>query len=152
MLIREARPEDIEAISGLIERTLRESNALDYPQAVIERLVPEFAPARIAERLGRWLVLVATGEDGIIGTASLDGASVRAVFVAPTAQGRGVGRRLMDHVEQVALERRIAILGLRSSLTAEGFYRRRGFTSLREETRDGERHIIMEKTLGATRR
>ncbi|WP_292449493.1 GNAT family N-acetyltransferase [Mesorhizobium sp.] len=40
--------------------------------------------------------------DRIVGTASLDGRTVRSVFVDPELQRRGIGKRLMAEVEDAA--------------------------------------------------
>ncbi len=81
----------------------------------------------------------------IVGTAALDGGSVQAVFVAPAAQSHGVGRRLMEEVEALAADGGIKALTLRSSITAEGFYRRLGYRTAGEETRGTQRVIVMTK-------
>lgn len=148
MPIRRAGRDDAAAISRLIVAALRETNARDYPPAVIDRLVDAFAPARVAEMLDRRRVLVVVEQEILVGTASLEGTSARAVFVAPSAQGRGIGGQLMDEIERLARDDGIATLSLRPSITAEGFYRGRGYAVLKEEMRDGERTVMMEKTLG----
>lgn len=60
-------------------------------------------------------------DERILGTASLDGNVVRAVFVAPETRGRGIGRVLMAVIARAAEVAGVAILTLQSSLTAVGF-------------------------------
>jgi len=93
------------------------------------------------------LVFVAIEEGRVIGKASLEGNTVRSVFVVPSRQDSGVGKSLMNHVEQIAKARSIHCLTVSSSVTAEGFYRRLGFVARRDQWYGEERTIIMRKHL-----
>ncbi len=92
-------------------------------------------------------VYVATLDEEVIATASLDQATVRSVFVAPTHQGQGAGRALMAAVESTAHSHGIRRLRVPSSITAEGFYQSLGYSTVRDEYHGEERTIIMEKAL-----
>lgn len=145
--IRPALIDDAEAISQVVIAGLRETNARDYSAAVIARVEQSFSPASVSELLARRLVLVAEGQDGIVGTASLDGCVVRTVFVDPKHQGRGIGTALMAAVEEIAVERDIAVLKVPSSVTAQPFYANLGYTSVRDSYHGEERTIVMERRL-----
>ncbi len=80
-IVRPANDSDADEISKLVQKTIRISNARDYSDAVIERLVANFATAAIQSLLKRRIVLVATQNEVIVGTASFDGNEVRTVFV-----------------------------------------------------------------------
>ena len=71
--------------------------------------------------------------------AALDAsaASVWALFVAPQAEGRGLGRRLLDRLLGEARARGLAALSLdtEAGTRAEAFYLARGFTIA---ARDGD--------------
>ena len=146
-LIRPAQREDAEGVSRLIISALRETNAKDYPEAVIARVEQSFSPAAVSDLLKHRLVFVAVNNDTIVGTASLDGQVVRTVFVDPRCQGRGIGRALMAEVERVAIERDIAVLAVPSSVTAEPFYAKLGFNAVRDSFYGEERTIVMERPL-----
>ena len=145
--IRRAAEGDADAISRIIVRALRETNAKDYPPEVISTLVLNFAPERVALLIANRQVYTAIVEGIVIGTASLQGSVVRTVFVDPDHQGKGMGARLMDVVESLARARSITRLSLRSSITAHGFYKKLGYVPIREELHGRERTIIMEKHL-----
>jgi len=70
---------------------------------------------------------------------------VRSVFVLPTKQGKNMGLLLMNHLEEVARKQNIHCLTVSSSVTAEGFYRKLGYNTLRSEYHGEERTIIMQK-------
>lgn len=146
-VIRPAHDDDADEVSAVILRALRETNARDYPDEVIERVGRSFSPAAVSQLIGKRTVFVATIDGGIVGTASLDGSVVRTVFVAPDVQGRGVGRQLMAEVERTARQRNIAVLAVPSSVTAEAFYARLGFRAVRDSHHGDERTIIMQRSL-----
>lgn len=145
--ISPARADDADEISGVILAALRESNARDYSRDVIERVERSFGPAAVAELMARRTVFVAMDAEQLVGTASLDGRVVRTVFVRPDAQGQGVGTRLMAEIEQTARDRGVEILAVPSSVTAESFYARLGFTAVRDSYHGEERTIVMERSL-----
>jgi GNAT superfamily N-acetyltransferase len=147
--VRAARDEDADAVSAVVLRALRETNAKDYTQENIERIARSFTPAAVVQLIGRRTVFVGTLAGRVVGTASLDGTVVRTVFVEPGLQGRGIGRLLMAEVERTARRRKIAVLAVPSSVTAEAFYARLGFTAVRDSYHGDEHTIVMEKALGA---
>lgn len=144
--IRPARIDDAPAISALVITTLRKTNRHDYTPEIIARIERSFAPDAVATLLAKRTMFVADGDDSIVGTASLDGAVVRTVFVAPDVQGRGIGRSLMAAVTEEAEKRAVKILSVPSSVTAEAFYRRLGFIPVRDAWHGDERTIIMERS------
>jgi GNAT superfamily N-acetyltransferase len=145
--IRHATETDADGISRIVIRALRETNAKDYPREVISALVSNFSPERVAFFIASRQVYVAIADRTIIGTASLQGAVVRTVFVDPNHQNKGIGARLMDVVESFARARSITRLRVPSSLTATGFYKKLGYVPVREELRGHEPTIVMEKQL-----
>jgi GNAT superfamily N-acetyltransferase len=144
--IRRATAADAEAVSQVVLRALRETNARDYPASVIDRLVSTL-PEAVAAKLEAWHAFVAVVDGRIVGTASLDGNRVRAVFVDPDHQGRGIGTKLMDAVENAANGQSERSLDLQSSITAQQFYAKRGFKFVREAVYGEERAIVMSKDI-----
>jgi len=147
--IRLASDGDADAISAVILRALRETNAKDYASEIIERVERSFTPTAVLQLMAGRTVFVAEMAGRLVGTASLDGSVVRTVFVAPDVHARGVGRLLMAEIERTARERSIALLTVPSTVTAEGFYARLGFKAVRDSFHGDERTIIMERPLDA---
>jgi N-acetylglutamate synthase-like GNAT family acetyltransferase len=145
--IRLARESEAEAISVVILSALRETNAKDYSQDIIARVEQSFDPASVRSLMGNRTVFVAIRSGEVVGTASLDGAVVRTVFVSPSVQGQGVGTRLMAEIERTARTNNIAVLTVPSSITAEPFYAKIGFKAVRDSYHGDERTITMERTL-----
>jgi GNAT superfamily N-acetyltransferase len=136
-----------EGVSVVILESLRTTNAKDYTPDIIERIAQNFSPIRIRALLDKRDVVVALLGARVVGTASLDGETVRTVFVAPDVQSRGVGRRLMHELEHRARARGITKLSVPSSITAELFYMKLGFAAVRDSYHGVERTIIMERRL-----
>ncbi|TYL90628.1 GNAT family N-acetyltransferase [Bradyrhizobium rifense] len=147
--IRPALADDAADVSAVILRALRETNAKDYADEIIARVEQSFDPDTVRALIAKRTVLVATIGNRVVGTASLDGSVVRTVFVAPDIQARGIGKALMAQVEHIARSRNIPVLTVPSSVTAETFYARLGFKSVRDSHHGDERTIIMERSLDA---
>lgn len=143
--IRIADAADAEAISRVVIRSLRESNAGDYHPDHIAGLVEGFSPEGVLARMKGRTTFVAIKGDEIVGTASLGDGRVHTVFISPDLQKQGVGAALMARVEALAQTRAIPLLTVRSSITAEGFYQKLGYQPVREEVFGLERTIIMSK-------
>lgn len=147
LYIRRATLADAEAISHVIIQTLEEVNAKDYPKSVINAVIKNFSAEQIAEKMKQRKIFVIMEKNNIIGTASLEGDLVRTVFVLPSKQGKKAGSLLMHYLEEVARKENIACLTVSSSITAEGFYQKLGYSALRSQYYGEERTIIMKKKL-----
>ena len=145
--VRLAQPTDAEGISQVILAALRSSNAQDYPADVIARVASNFTPDAVLALLARRVVLVAVQDEVIVATAALDANVVRSVFVNPSLQGQGIGRLLMIEIELRAREAGVTVLSVPSSLTAEPFYTKLGFHTVRDVYHGNERTLVMEKAL-----
>jgi len=125
--IRPATEADAEAISALIRRTLRVSNAADYSVEEINRVYAYFSEAGVRARILRQDVFVAEIDGQIIATVGYEKAELWALFVAPESQRLGLGTMLVEHVERHARKRGDRQLGLAASLTGVEFYERLGY-------------------------
>ena len=145
--VRLATIGDAAAISHVVISALRESNAQDYPPDVIARVEQGFSAQGIIQLMMQRRVYVASIDQRVVATASLDGDVVRSVFVDPQYQGAGIGRQLMAVIHSAALELGLDVLHVPSSITAEGFYASLGFRKVRDEFHGEERTIIMQRVL-----
>lgn len=130
--IRRASSADAARIAALIERTVRISNAPDYDAAQVDAVCASFTPDNVRRHIAErdmFVAVEASAEpDGaIVGTVSLGTERLHALFVAPEWQGRGLGARLVEHLERQAAAKGMATLWVSSSVTARDFYARRGY-------------------------
>ncbi|MBS0237126.1 MAG: GNAT family N-acetyltransferase [Proteobacteria bacterium] len=147
--IRRANFEDAEAISQVIVSTLRASNAKGYAPKTILRAESNFTPAAIRELFDKRSVFVAVAANKLVGTGSLDKCIVRCVYVISDYQGSGIGKQLMTVVEFEARSQNIDQLTIPSSVTAETFFAKLGYSVVEERFCDSERTIVMTKCLSA---
>ncbi len=74
-----------------------------------------------------WKFFVLSLEGRVVGCAGLNRDEVKGMFVDPQFQGRKIGKKLLDFLENCARESGIVQLFLDSSLNAVGFYRSTGY-------------------------
>jgi ribosomal protein S18 acetylase RimI-like enzyme len=75
---------------------------------------------------------------------------VENIAVDPSAQGRGLGRALMEFAEQEAARRRLnrmALVTHEAMTENQAIYARLGYVEIERRTEDGYRRIYMEKPL-----
>jgi ribosomal protein S18 acetylase RimI-like enzyme len=126
--VREAALEDAEAIYYLA-RDLADALGDQRPR-------PDAVRARLGEFLKepRARVLVAEGEDGVVGAASIwikpDLAHGDAVIEVPMLVRRGVGKLLIQEIQSIAADENAALIELvatKENDVARAFYRSLGF-------------------------
>jgi GNAT superfamily N-acetyltransferase len=148
LTVRPFRSADAPRVAEIVHRCLREVNSRDYPADIIDRMCAHFTAERFIELSRYRLAYVAVdhgiGEDErVVGTVSRDGNRVYSMFVDPVLAGRGIGRRLMQHIETLAADDGFDHMETGASLTAHGFYLKLGYTDVREtETEFGFNHIL----------
>src|SRR3954468_19405907 len=87
--VRPALEADVSEISAVILRALRETNAKDYTDEIIERVERSFSPSAVLQLIGKRTVFVAAIGSRVVGTASLDGSVVRTGLCGSRCSGPG---------------------------------------------------------------
>ena len=153
MEIRRFTENDAEAVSRLIRETINISNRKDYPAELMDELIRTETPEHVLVRAG-WTHLYVVSEDGkIIGCGAIgpywgreDESSLFTIFVLPEYQGKGIGRKIIDTLEQDEFFLRAKRIEIPASVTGVPFYLRMGYQykdGISEP--DGEHLIRMEK-------
>ncbi|PYC72407.1 GNAT family N-acetyltransferase [Micromonospora arborensis] len=145
--VRLFRDTDAEPLAVLVARCLREVNSRDYPADLIERMCAHFDAARFRELATVREVFVAEQDGRVVGTVSRDGNKVYTMFVDPDGAGRGVGRRLMHHIERLAGADGHDHMETGASITGHGFYQRLGYQDVRVSETDFGLNYILRKPL-----
>ena len=111
-------------------------------------------PAVLGPALASYFTLVCETEEGVVGVGALDASEIKRLYIAPQAQGRGVGRALLRHLEGEALARGAVALSLEASPSSVAFYEVAGFRVVRSYTLsrgDTQFAVVrMEKQLART--
>ena len=127
LIIRAFDRSDAASVSAVIRETMRRSNGEDYPLSVLQPLIDYFSPAKVL-RLGQERrCLVAEIGDEIVGTISLEESELCTFFVLPDFQRRGIGRKLLQAMEEVAAFSGHRRLHVDSSITGVPFYAGMGY-------------------------
>jgi GNAT superfamily N-acetyltransferase len=154
LCLRRARFEDVSDLLRLIDAAVEHGCREHYAPPQRRAVFLTYAETLFIDVVQPFDTIVAERGARILGMAQLDpkAGRLRALFVAPALQGKGLGRVLLAAVERLARARGLRSLEGAMSMNALGFYRRAGF-----QARRGPEHLIrsgvvvpivnMEKTL-----
>lgn len=152
--LREFREQDLRAVKELVDRTIDSSYSDVYPDEAIAFFKQYHSEAHILDdaKSGCTVIVECNGE--IVGTGTLAGTTIGRVFVAPSHQGRGLGKLIMRRLEERARAEAIGTVDLSASLVAKLFYDSLGYTTKEEASipleNDQElRYYAMVKGLGS---
>ena len=134
MEIRRFKDQDAQEVSSLIAKTLRTTNIRDYSPEFIEQEVKVLTPEYIAWRASWTHFYVACQGDTIIGCGAIGPywgseteSSLFTIFVLPAHQGKGIGRKIVQTLEQDEFALRAKRIEIPASITACAFYRKLGY-------------------------
>ena len=123
--IRRATSEDEPEIIRIQCKAISILTTGDYNPQQIKALLRSKSKPRSASEI----VWVAEIAGSIIGFAATFGSLniISAVFVEPNFTRRGIGSLLLQHLEREAINHKIPVLWVSSSLTGQNFYRANGY-------------------------
>ena len=134
MIIRRFQKDDAEKVSEMIIRTIKTSNSKDYSEAAVAELEKQMQPEMLMDRAGWTHFYVAEENDSIIGCGAIGPywgseteSSLFTIFVLPACQGKGIGRQIIETLEQDEYFLRAKRVEVPASITAVDFYRRLGY-------------------------
>jgi putative acetyltransferase len=154
--IREAETGDASAIAELFYNTILNVNVGDYTVAQVE------AWAGPAPNLGMWKHRIVSGGNnakwtfvaaegvGVVGFAEFErDGHIDTLYVHHEFQGCGIASRLLDRIEAEARRLGLDRLYTEASITAQPFFRGRGFSVVRPQLVEVRGHtfrnFVMEK-------
>lgn len=153
MIIRRFKNEDSKELSEVIAKTLRTTNSKDYSPEFIEKEIAFFTSEKLIER-ATWVHFYVVCEDEkIIGCGGIgaywgkeDESSLFTIFVSPKYQGKGIGRKIIETLEQDEYFLRAKRVEIPASITAVEFYKKMGYSYKNGiDTVDDEQLYRLEK-------
>ena len=134
MIIRRFTEDDAEKVSAMIIQTLKTTNSKDYSEESIKALEKQMQPSHILERASWTHFYVVEDNDTIIGCGAIGPywgseteSSLFTIFVLPEYQGMGIGRKIIETLEQDEYFLRAKRIEIPASITAVNFYRKLGY-------------------------
>lgn len=134
MNIRRFTEADAEAAAQVISITVEISNSADYSPEYIERLKQTHNAETLKQRAKEGHMYVVCDGEKIVGTGTIApfwGSETESIlltiFVLPEYQGRGLGRLMIETLEQDEYAKRASRIEIPASLTAVNFYRHLGY-------------------------
>ena len=135
MVIRRIKDSDAEAVSKLIRTTIGISNKKDYPEELMDELIAAETPEHVLERASWTHFYVVQEAEEIIGCGAIgpywgkeDESSLFTIFVHPDHQGKGIGRLIVETLEQDEFALRAKRIEIPASITGLPFYRKMGYS------------------------
>jgi len=101
-------------VSKIIISNLLKYNSKDYPLEAINTLIKFYSPDDIINYSKNDEIYVATNliNNEILGTISISNNQVRNVFVKDEYHQKGIGKKLMSYIENIAQKRKLPKLFL----------------------------------------
>lgn len=153
-MIRNFTKEDAQEVSDLVALTLRTSNIKDYSAERIEADVLIFNAQYLINRMSWTNGYVYCDGAKIVGCVFIgnywdkkDEACLFTFFVHPDYQGKGIGRQLMNAVEQDEIFLRSKRIEIPASITAVDFYRKLGYDFKNGITEPNEERLVLLEKL-----
>lgn len=138
--IRRYRDGDAPAICEMIRKDVLTENIKDYPAAAMRHLI-ECHNEELIERRAKWChVYVLTDEEKIVGVGmigpywnSLIESSFFTIFIDPSYKGKGLGRKIIETLEEDEYYKRANRVEIPASISAVEFYKHMGWKFKRTE-------------------
>jgi len=134
MNIRRFKNTDAASTSNMIADTLRTCNTKDYTPELMEECVKSLSPDNLINRASWMHFYVVEDAGSIIGCGGIgpywgreNESSLFTIFVDAALQGKGIGRLIMNTLEQDEFFLRAERIEIPSSITAVGFYKKFGY-------------------------
>jgi putative acetyltransferase len=137
-VIRPAQPEDAEAVHRVHTAAIRSGAGAHYAPEVVDVWVDAFNPGSFPRNIKRMAFFVAELSDGGVGgflALDLETRELDSLYVAPWAQGLGLGSYFLGYAEEMARQEGLEDLWLDSSLNAVSFYSRYGWEEIGRHAR-----------------
>ncbi len=133
--IRRFIPRDAEEVAALIAKTLKISNGKDYSTDYIEANIASHSAEVLIDRATHAHIYVVCIGEEIVGCGAIDGywgstseSILLTIFVLPEYQGNGIGRLIIQTLEQDEYFLRARRIEIPASITAVEFYKKMGYS------------------------
>jgi ribosomal protein S18 acetylase RimI-like enzyme len=127
IVIRPYRSADSQICGAVVNDAIAKMNGLN--EAARRLIMANNDAGLLDQMLAKVCAFVGEVNGAVVGVGALDGAEIKRLYVAPTAQGQGVGRALLARLEAEAASRGIVRVWLEASPSSVGFYTAAGYNA-----------------------
>ena len=134
LCIRRINAADAPTVSKLISRNFLEINIRDYTRDEMEHLSETYSPDKVLDISRNAHMYVACTDDSVIGCGAIssfwgkqDESILLTIFVLPELHGKGIGRRIIETLENDEYFLRAKRIEIPASITAYEFYIKLGY-------------------------
>lgn len=153
MMICRFSPEFANQTAEMIAQTLRISNSRDYTKEYLDAVICSHSADFLCRLAATAHLYIAIEGSSVIGCGAIDGywgseteSIFLTIFVHPAYQKQGIGRRLVETLEQDEFFLRARRIEIPASVTAVEFYKKMGYSCKNGiTTPDAEGLIRLEK-------
>lgn len=136
MIIKNFQASQAKEVAELIKRNLLEITSQYYSPEYVISLIDHHSPMQLLEKSRAQHIFVAVEDGKAIGTGSLANFGTpeipsyygTAIFVALDFHRQGIGKQIMQKVEEKALELGADKITVRAAINARQFYEKLGYT------------------------
>jgi GNAT superfamily N-acetyltransferase len=152
MKIREFKKTDLAAVRNLVDKTIDICYSNIYCDEAVQFFKGWHHNNKILNNAKEGYTIVLERDGRIVGTGTVVGDEIARVFVEPGSQKCGIGKLIMQKLEEKALSQGIHIVKLDASLPSKKFYDLLGYVTLEETFLEVENdkklhYYKMEKSL-----
>ena len=125
--IRRFRKRDLPAVKELIDNTVDICYPADYPKEAVQYFKQYHCEENILKGAAKGWTIVLEENNRIIGTGTIINNHIMKVFVNPKFQKRGLGKLIMNKLEDKAISSGVNRVKLDASLPSKKFYDALGY-------------------------
>lgn len=150
--IRPINENDFNNLHEMIARTCQISFPAYYPQKFIQKTIDSLCIENLKKRASWTHFYVATHDNKIVGCGAIGPywgseteSSLFTIFVDPNFQGQGIGRKIIQTLEQDEYFTRANRIEIPASIVGLPFYQKMGYRHKNDELIYEDGHFALEK-------
>jgi len=131
MRIRKFKDSDSKKVSYIIRKCIKKIYPGFYPKKVVDFYYKRNTPKIVRDRSKKRQYYVMVEDNCIVGIMGLQNNEIRTSYVNPRYHRKGVGKRLLNHLENIS-KKKYKKLIVHSSEPAIEFYKKCGFKKVKK--------------------
>jgi len=144
-MIRKFKKSDAEECSKLIRGCIEKNLELNKENK--KYMIKSSQPREIINKLKDRELFVNEIDGRILGVGALGKNEIRTMFVKPSMQKKSLGKQMLNFLINRAKSKGLKKVWLKSSMEAEGFYKKQGFKKIKDDYEFDFHSIFMEKEI-----